>query len=155
MRNLALPCLAALSLLAGAARADDDMRSPRVPPPPSYVQECGSCHVAYPSRLLPAASWQHLMANLPHHFGSDASLDATTTRTLSVWLAANAGGGKRGSEAPPEDRITRAAWFVREHREVGAADWKRPAIKSAANCAACHRGAELGDFNEHDIRIPR
>jgi hypothetical protein len=29
--------------------------------------------------MLPAASWQRLMGNLPRHFGTDASLDAATT----------------------------------------------------------------------------
>ena len=43
---------------------------------PAYVQECGSCHVPYPPGLLPNESWQRLMANLPQHFGTDASLDA-------------------------------------------------------------------------------
>ncbi len=141
--------------VAGAALADDDARAPRVPLLPKYQQECAACHVAYPPGLLPAASWQRLMANLPRHFGTDASLDAATARELSAWLVAHAGTDQRAREAPPQDRITRSAWFVREHDEVPAATWKLPAVKSAANCAACHPRADQGDFNEHDIRIPR
>ncbi len=30
-----------------------------------------------------------------------------------------------------EDRITRAAWFLREHDEVPPPTWKLPAVKSA------------------------
>ncbi|WP_310386147.1 diheme cytochrome c [Roseateles sp.] len=147
-----------LSLLAaGAARADDDgRRGPAIPLLPKYQQECAACHLAYPPGMLPAASWQRLMATLPKHFGSDASLDPATVSELSRWLTAKAGTYQRvGSAAPPADRITRSAWFVRKHDEVPAATWQRASIKSAANCAACHTTAEQGDFNEHRIRIPK
>jgi hypothetical protein len=141
--------------LTSLALADDHERPSRTPGLPAFKTECGACHVAYPPGLLPAASWQRLMNNLPRHFGTDASLDPTTHQALSTWLAAQAGTGRRQREAPPEDRITRSAWFVREHDEVSAATWKGPAVKRAANCAACHVQAEQGDFNEHNIRIPR
>lgn len=148
---LALPLLA----FGIAGHADDDKHGPRTPPLPSYTKECGACHVAFPAGLLPAQSWQRLMADLPHHFGSDASMDTATTHTIGAWLGANAGSGKRAAEAPPEDRITRGRWFQREHREVSPATWQLAAIKSPSNCAACHRGAEQGNYSEHDIRIPR
>ncbi|MBL8350210.1 MAG: diheme cytochrome c [Burkholderiaceae bacterium] len=129
-----------------------------VPTLPAYQQECAACHLAYPPGLLPAASWQRLMAGLPHHFGSDASLDAATQQSLSAWLTANAGSYKkvaRDPAPPPEDRISKAPWFVREHREVSAATWRRKSIGSASNCAACHGGAAQGRFSEHDLRIPQ
>ncbi len=141
--------------LASAALADDDRRAPRVPLAPAYQQECAACHIAYPPGMLPAASWRRIVDTLPHHYGTDASLDPATAKELSAWLSVNAGAGRRGREQPPEDRITRSAWFAREHDEVSAAIWMRPAVKSAANCAACHTQADQGDFNEHNIRIPR
>ena len=95
------------------------------------------------------------MSNLSRHFGADASLDAASAKELSAWLAANAATSKRVQEAPPDDRITRSAWFVRKHDEVPARVWKLPAVKSAANCNACHQQAQQGIFNEHDVRIPR
>lgn len=145
---------ATVALLAAAAWADSD-RDARVPPNPTYRQECGACHVAYPPGLLPAESWQRLMGDLARHFGTDASLDPKLTQTLSAWLVANAGTGRRVASAPPQDRITRSAWFVREHDEVPAATWRRPDVKSAANCGACHTQADQGDFSERHIRIPR
>ncbi|HEY0856478.1 MAG TPA: diheme cytochrome c [Albitalea sp.] len=147
--------MAALALAGTAALADGDKHAPRVPLLPQYQQECASCHVAYPPGMLPAASWRRIVEGLPQHYGSDASLDAATLQQLSTWLNANAGTGRRLREAPPEDRITRSAWFVREHDDVGPATWKRPAVKSAANCAACHTRADQGEFRERDIRIPR
>ena len=29
-----------------------------------------------------------------------------------------------------------------------------PRVRSFSNCNACHRYAERGSFNEHEIRIP-
>lgn len=145
--------LAVLALAAaGAAQADD---RPRPAPPAAYVQECGACHVPYPADLLAAASWQRLMAGLPRHFGTDASLDAATASSISTWLASHAGSGRRVTDAPPQDRISRSPWFVRKHHEVSTATWNSPAVKSAANCAACHPRADRGFYDEHDIRIRR
>lgn len=151
---LLLAALLAALLAPPAARAD----RVEMPTLKAYAQECAACHLAYPPGLLPAASWQRLMANLPRHFGTDASLDAATLQTLNSFLAANAGTFKkvaRDPAPPPDDRISRAPWFVREHREVDAATWKRQAIGSAANCAACHSQAAQGSFSEREIQIPR
>lgn len=154
MHTAALGLIAALSM-SPTAWADEHGRGSRVLPSPEYKQECAACHVAFPPGLLGAASWQRVMNTLPRHYGTDASLDAATQAKLSAWLTANAGSGRRVVEAPPEDRLTRSPWFVREHREVSAATWKLPAVKSAANCAACHQGADEGDFSEHGVRVPR
>ncbi|MDI1257963.1 diheme cytochrome c [Aquabacterium sp.] len=127
----------------------------RVPLLPKYQQECAACHLAYPPGMLPAASWRRLMNTLPKHFGTDASLDPASVKQLADWLTANAGSYRRVREEPEQDRITRSAWFLRQHDEVPAATWRRPAIKSPANCMACHAGADRGDFDEDRIRIPK
>ena len=149
--------IGALALLPGllpaAAQADGGRAA--VPLLPAYRQECAACHLAYPPGALPAASWQRLLADLPHHFGTDASVDPATLKQLSTWLGANAGTWRRVSGAPPQDRITRSDWFIRKHREVTAATWRLPAVKSPANCAACHPGADQGDFDEDAVRIRR
>ena len=99
------------------------------------------------------------MGNLGDHFGSDASLgDAAVTKQLTDWLVKNAGDPARtvaakGSAVPL--RITDTRWFIRQHHEVGANVWKRPSIKSAANCGACHQGAADGNFDEDSVRIPK
>jgi nitrate/TMAO reductase-like tetraheme cytochrome c subunit len=151
-KTLSLLACAALLALSGLAQAE---RAYAVAPLPAHQQECSSCHVAYPPGLLPAASWQHLMANLGKHFGTDASLDAASTQEISAWLQAHAGTGRRGGEEGPQDRISKTNWFVRKHDEVSSATWKRASIGSAANCSACHAGAAQGNFNEHEVRIPK
>ncbi|MDD5323957.1 MAG: diheme cytochrome c [Polaromonas sp.] len=150
--HLAFGVLAA-SAISQPAMADANGRM--VTLLPKYQQECAACHIAYSPALMPAASWRRIMSNLPNHFGTDASLDPATLKELSGWINSHAGTYKRVSEEPPQDRITRTAWFVRKHDEVSAASWKLPAVKSASNCIACHTAAEKGDFNEHNVRIPR
>jgi mono/diheme cytochrome c family protein len=142
---------------AAAALAEEGGGSSgaRAAPLPAYQQECAACHTAFPARGLPAASWQHLMANLPKHFGTDASLDAKTSAEIAKYLQANAATGRRAQNPPAEDRITRADWFTREHREISAAVWQRASIGKPSNCAACHTGAPQGRFSEHDVRIPK
>lgn len=121
---------------------------------PLYKQECAACHTAYPPGLLPAASWQRLMRGLDQHYGTDASLEPVQVQQLTAWLGANAGTYKRVNEAPPQDRLSRSAWFARKHRKVSAAVWQRPSVKSASQCAACHTQANQGFFDEHQVRIP-
>lgn len=122
--------------------------------PPAYLQECASCHTAYPPGMLPASSWRRIIDGLDRHYGTDAAVDAATLRQIDAWLQAHAATGGRAAQAPPEDRITRAAWFVREHRKIDAATWKLASVKSAANCTACHSGADRGRFDENELRLP-
>jgi Dihaem cytochrome c len=147
------PLILLAALAAGAVHADD--HGTGTPATPLYKQECGACHAAYPAGMLPATSWQRLMGGLTKHFGVDASLDPTALAQLTPWLTSHAGTLRRITENPPEDRISRSPWFVRKHHEVAADAWKRASIKSASNCAACHRGAETGDFDEDNVRIPK
>jgi len=131
-----------------------DSKAPAVPLLPKYLAECAACHIAYPVGMLPAPSWRRMMGSLDKHYGSDATMDDASLREISQWLQANAGTYKRVREEPPQDRITASAWFVRKHDELDPAIWKQAAIKSAANCAACHTRAEKGSFKEHEISFP-
>src|SRR5574343_628153 len=151
---LGLALSLSLSLAAPSPARADGLR-PRSPVPPAYAQECGACHVAYVPGLLRAPSWQRLMAGLPRHFGSDASLDDATTRALADWLQREAATGGRWGMPPPQDRITRSARFERKHRDLGAEVWRRPAVRSPANCSACHPRADQGDFDDDHVRVPR
>lgn len=167
-----LAAVGTMSLLAfslpsgGQARGDsggDDVM-PRVTHK-AWQQECASCHLAYSPALLPKASWRRMMGGLEQHFGENASLDPVTQADILRFLEANAAdsgtsriGGKvmqrmGASEAPL--RITETRWFVKQHDEVPRAAWTRKSVGAAANCAACHRQAEKGIFDEDTVRIPK
>jgi hypothetical protein len=121
---------------------------------PAYQAECASCHIAYPPRLLPKESWRALMSGLADHFGTDATLDAKSAKEIQSYLEAHADRARADGAKPPL-RISETRWFRHEHDEVPAATWTSPAVKSAANCAACHTQAERGDFSEGSLRVPR
>ena len=162
--------VATVSLLAvslpsgGEARGDggDDLM-PRLTHK-AWQQECASCHLAYSPALLPKSSWRRVMGGLEQHFGENASLDPATQADILRFLEANAADSGRSrmgdkvmqrmdAEAPL--RITETRWFVRKHDEVPRAAWTRKSVGSAANCAACHRQAEKGIFDEDTVRIPK
>ena len=114
--------------------------------------ECGSCHVAYPAKTLTRAAWGKVLGRLDRHYGVDASIDDASLAAVARRLGTQSGAQ---AAATPLPRITASAWFRDEHDELSAADWRRPAVKSAANCDACHPRAARGDFEEDDVRIPR
>jgi hypothetical protein len=138
------------------ARADDDDDEDSGHRPTivdaKWSAECSACHVAYPARYLPAESWRAIMSGLDKHFGSNASLDPSTTQEITAYLEKNASRGKVSGK--PVLRITETRWFRSEHREVAARHWKSPKVKSPSNCGACHTTADKGDFSERHVRIP-
>jgi hypothetical protein len=120
----------ALAVSALPVLAEEAKHGARVPLLPLYQQECAACHVAYPPGLLPARSWERLMSGLPKHFGSDASLDAATTRQIANWLAANAGTSRsRRAAAGPYHAFgvvrARARRHRRHHLELAASQGPR------------------------------
>ena len=122
--------------------------------PHSYEAECASCHMAYPPGLLSRKSWQNLMSSLNSHFGTDASPNSKIREELTAWLIKNAGIGKQFSETAPENRITKTAWFIHEHKTVKLEVWRRSGVKSPSNCGACHMDAGIGIFHDTNIKIP-
>ena len=129
-----------------------------------YRTECGGCHLAYPPGLMPAAAWGQVMGSLNNHFGDDASLAPAVVDELLAYLQGNAPDGKgrgrssaftaplvKGGEPP---RITETTYFQRKHDEVPARYVKgNPKVGSFSNCAACHPGADKGNFDEHQVNI--
>jgi hypothetical protein len=130
-----------------------------------WKTECGSCHMVYHPGLLPERSWNKVMAGLDKHFGENASLDVATHDEIAKFLAANSADmqanrrSSRFNQSIPTNatpiRISETRYFTAKHDEVSANTFKRKSIGSPANCVACHKGAEKGDFSESQVKIPR
>ena len=126
----------------------------------TYVEECSSCHMAYPAMLLPQQSWRKIMAGLEDHFGENAELDDATRDELEDYLVHESGRvsykklfRNLGNAAPL--RITELPYFVHEHDEIPARFIAgNEQVKSLSQCNACHRDAERGRFDEDDVVIP-
>lgn len=130
-----------------------------------YKEECGSCHFPYQPGLLPARSWQRIMAGLEDHFGENAELDAADAQQLTVYLTDNAAdksnykrsrriaGSLQSNDAPL--RLSETRYFQRKHHELSTRMVKdNPKVRSFSNCELCHTKAAQGSYNEHQVKVP-
>lgn len=139
---------------------DDDYRRLSVKVDPLYIDECGSCHIAYPAQLLPTKSWQKIMAGLENHFDENAEVDEATRLSIENYLIRTSGSGtyrkmlrNLGNLTPL--RITELPYFIQEHDEIPSRYIKaNDKLNSLSQCNACHQNAERGGFDEDDIFIP-
>lgn len=141
-----------LGILASGLAWAGERQSGGVTPSSLWQRECGACHITYPPYMLPPESWRKLMSGLDKHFDTDASLTAAETRAITDYLTRYAANPKYFDASPL--RITETSRFRREHDQIEPAIIKRPAIKSLANCQACHPDAAHENFEEYGLKIP-
>lgn len=153
------------TMASGGHDDDDDdyfRTSSKIEQSPHYLEECGSCHMAYPAQLLPPQSWQKMMSQLEDHFGENAELDTESRQAIESYLV-EASKSKNGSyrkllrnlgtRAPL--RITELPYFMHEHDEIPSRlITSNDKVGSLSQCNACHKRAEQGDFDEDNIFIP-
>ena len=159
MKRLVLLSAIVFTLGISGLRADEGVRVAPIDHA-ATVKECGGCHIAFPPQMLPSRSWTKLMSDLANHFGEDASLEQAVQDDIATYLAAHAAdapatkGGARFTKGLSADavplRITETPYWKREHDEIAASCFTDPKIKSQANCIACHRTADKGEFLEAD-----
>jgi cytochrome b len=135
-----------------------------LPDNPLWRKECGDCHLAFHPTLLPARSWQKMMAEQDKHFGESLGLDDATLKVITRFLVDNAAEAglseparKINASVPVGDtpqHIVETRYWKRKHDEIDAAYWKDPKIKSKINCGACHLDAEQGTFEDSGMRLP-
>lgn len=129
-----------------------------------YEEECGSCHNAFSPTLLPAKSWEKVLAGLDDHFGDDATLPEETAAEIREYLVAFS--AERAFSEPSKKllsssdgqsalRITGISYWKEKHSDLSDEVYSRKSVSSRTNCAACHPGAPLGSFEDRDISIPK
>jgi hypothetical protein len=132
-----LPLLAVLAM--SAARGAEAILPAAVDA--AWRSECSACHLAYPPGLLAAADWRRLMADLDHHFGANAGVDAALRERIDAFLADHAAPDD-GEHSATSLRITETEWFVARHRRKAARLWLSGRVASPAECSACHRSPD-------------
>jgi len=146
--------------LASGESEHDEHRFSSQKQNPLYLEECGSCHMAYPPQLLPGKSWSKMMQGLEDHFGENAELDEVTSREIENYLTQTSDSSSYkkmfrnlGSQTPL--RITELPYFVHEHDEIPSRFIQgNDKVGSLSQCNACHQKAERGQFDEDDVNIP-
>lgn len=122
----------------------------------AYKNECASCHIGYAPYLLPQESYVKMMANLENHFGDDASFDDSDEVLGFLLRHSSQNYNNRFStnlarENSDEMAISNRAFFKTAHKIVPQELFKSEAIKSKANCNACHKDAEMGLLGKSNI----
>ncbi|MBN2895107.1 MAG: cytochrome b/b6 domain-containing protein [Campylobacterales bacterium] len=132
-----------------------------------YATDCGTCHKPYPAYLFPQKSWERLMNDLHEHFNEriteqNISIPARasiqqylfehsaehSTREAAVKMLASIG------DAAPISS-SKVLYWRETHAQIDPSVYKRPSIKSRANCAACHIDFEFGVLDDTKIVIPK
>jgi len=141
------------------------LQAAQVSPKKLYINECGSCHMAYQPQFLPKRSWLKMMNTLEDHFKTDASLDKDDKKIITSYLVKNSGDSKRVykefrkfnsyiSKNSTPLRISETYYFKKEHRKIPKRFIYQKEVKSLSNCNACHTKAEKGMYNERTLFIP-
>ena len=167
---VAVAGLASALALTGFSLADDNdhdrqgyKRPKRLAVPSNaplvWKEECAACHMLYVPGLLPADAWRQQMSTLDEHYGSNATLEPALEQQILDFLvrasAANRLPVEPSTTAGEPPRISQTRWFEHKHDEVSEAKFRREAVGGRANCVACHRDAERGDFDDDRVKIPR
>jgi len=157
---------AALAGVVAVTSAEDHRREGRPAAPATnatYTATCGTCHVPYYPGLLPAGSWKKILAGLKDHHGQEVSLEPKERLELLTFLSAHAADQSdseisrkilRSLAGATPMRVTEVPMIRNKHREISDDTFKSKEIGSRSNCAACHSGAAVGNFDEDSVRIP-
>jgi len=150
MRKLVLIAMLSSVVFAGGYRLDKVT--------PSYQKECGSCHTAYQPEFLSKKAWDRVLADQNKHFGEELSIAPKKIEELRSFLytrAQDVSGGKlarKMSANPAKDansiKISDNGYFIKEHRGISKVALEKKGLKSFANCTACHKGADNGNYDE-------
>jgi cytochrome b len=155
-----------LSIAQAVAILDDKGVSKGFVSNEKWQLECAaSCHNAFHPTLLPMKSWKKLMTNLDNHFDEDASLDKETKDEILTFLVRNSAeyssteASKKIlwflSQADPPIRITETPYWKRKHAGIKEKIFNLNGIFSRTNCGACHIDAEMGLFEDSNIKVPK
>ncbi|KMY66141.1 hypothetical protein AAU61_19130 [Desulfocarbo indianensis] len=131
----------------------------------AYRAQCGACHFVYQPGLLPARSWDRIIAGRKDHFGQEISLEPGQAESVRTYLRANAAdtAGSRVSRRVMNSlagqtplRVTQVPFILHQHmgRKLPPGVFKRKSVGSLANCAACHPTADRGIYDAAYVRIP-
>lgn len=130
----------------------------------TYKENCGACHFAYQPQLLPSGSWSRILSDRSDHFGETLELEPESEKMIREYLKANAADFSSsklsarflrslGGKTPK--RISDIPCIRKYHREISRDVINRESIGSLSNCAACHRNAEKGVYDDDDVKIPK
>jgi Dihaem cytochrome c len=117
-----------------------------------YNEICGSCHFPYQPGLLPAVSWEKIIADADNHHGEKLKLSPVELNTMRRYLLDNSAGRVNDEISnnilrtlkyePVVTRITKTPYIVKMHSQLDNED----KMKNFGQCDSCHQGATQGKY---------
>lgn len=137
---------------------------PNLPQNTLWQEACGECHLAYHPSLLPARSWQLMLAEQENHFEENLYLEQEDVIELQTFAVENAAENhltevawKNNRSISPEQvllRITEIEYWTTKHQNIKSEIWQHSKVNFKGNCVACHLDAEQGTFEDAAMRLP-
>ncbi len=105
------------------------------------------------------------MQNLENHYGSDASIDDETNKSILSYLLANASQNamnyKKSAKITKSlengvlyKSITEIPYHIKKHRKIEKWMITQKEVKTLSNCTACHKKADQGIYGDDSVNIP-
>lgn len=135
----------------------------RLEPNKRYETDCGDCHLPYHPSLLPAKSWEQILATLDDHFGEDATISADAVNEITAYLVNNASekwdteAANRFRNVDPDHpmEITKTRYWIHKHDDISPETFKIKGVGVKSNCGGCHTDYYTGRFDDQKIKIPK
>jgi hypothetical protein len=120
------------------------------PGAPAALQQCGDCHMVYPSRMLPARSWSAILSKMDDHFGKTAAIAKQDLDAIRAYLTSNAADSPNASAQDRQFtsgllsdstplRITATPWWSQTHADFASYGEKSRKPIAPADCLGCHQ----------------
>jgi hypothetical protein len=133
----------------------------------SLEEGCVDCHFVYQAEFLPERSWIKMFeeGELKDHFGKEVLLSKDLKENLLQYYVENSSDRENskaqkkinGSIQPDSTplRVSKVPYIWSKHDDLKEEMFlKNEKVKSYANCVACHRDAEKGEFEEDEVKVP-
>jgi len=140
-------------------------KGPVMPDNALWRESCSECHYAFHPNLLPARSWRKIFEEQHDHFGDDLDLSKETAAKLLEFHVKNASESELTEFArkilyhTPENetplRITETHYWQHKHKHINPDYWQHKKVKIKGNCIACHLDADLGTYEDSNMRLPK
>ncbi|MBE9561283.1 MAG: cytochrome b/b6 domain-containing protein [Proteobacteria bacterium] len=137
---------------------------PNLPNNAVWQEACAECHLAYHPSLLPARSWQRMLAEQDSHFEEDLYLEPDVIAELQIFANENSAektltevAWKNNRSIPLEQspqRITEIDYWQEKHQDIDDDIWQSSKVNFKGDCGACHLDAEQGTFEDSAMYLP-
>lgn len=104
----------------------------------TFIQTCGSCHLAYAPDLLPLASWKNILNHPENHFGEELVIDPNDLLKIMSYIEHNAA-DKMNTELSKKIMRINGRNLLMRITDVPYIKAKHKKQKLVPDCTVCHK----------------